>query len=257
VPGVELMRVESSMRLWRRYHETYTICTLVDSDGLEWRCARERNCAVRGDVLFARPGDLTVSTSLAGANSFVSLMLPPALMEEAATEFGLRRRPSWRAAQMRDPVLFAKLRRCQESLDKTDDLSGTQAGFAEMLALLFVRCVERRAIETTAPRPNVWRIRDYLHANHQHPFRLDDLAIAVGLSRYHLTRAFSAEFGVTPHAYVLQLRLAKAKDLLARDVPLRQIAAETGFADQSHFTRHFRKSYGVTPVQYLRSVHNN
>jgi AraC-like DNA-binding protein len=56
---------------------------------------------------------------------------------------------------------------------------------------------------------------------------------------------------------VLQLRLAKAKRLLAADLPLRQIAAETGFADQSHFTRHFRKSYGVTPVQYLRAVRGN
>jgi AraC-like DNA-binding protein len=149
-----------------------------------------------------------------------------------------------------------RITQCQDSFDKSPDAHGVQASLGELLTLLFVHCVERRAVAAAAPRAHVVRVRDYLEANYHQQFRMCDLSAAVGMSRYHLTRTFSAEFGVTPHVYVLQLRLAKAKSLLATSLPVRHVAVETGFADQSHFTRHFRNTYGVTPVQYLRAIRN-
>jgi len=53
-----------------------------------------------------------------------------------------------------------------------------------------------------------------------------------------------------PHAYLNQVRLAKAKRLITEGMPLAIVAVEVGFADQSHFTRHFLKTYGVTPSEY-------
>ena len=79
---------------------------------------------------------------------------------------------------------------------------------------------------------------------------LDELATVTGLSRFHVVRAFAAEFGMPPHTYLIQVRLAKAKKLLASRIPLAIVAVEVGFADQSHFTRHFMRTYGVTPAEY-------
>ena len=57
--------------------------------------------------------------------------------------------------------------------------------------------------------------------------------------------------GTTPDAFVLERRLAKSRELLARtDLSLSEVAFAVGFADQIHFTRHFRQMVGVSPGQF-------
>jgi AraC-like DNA-binding protein len=206
-------------------------------------------------VLFAHPGDLTVATALTGTTSFVSIMLSLKVMEEAAAELGQCRTPSWRAAQIRDPALFTHIMRWQGTLTEVKTVQHADAAVRELVALMFARCIERRTSEpATAQRASVKRVCDYLQENYQQRFGMCALAKSVGISRHHLSRTFSEEFGVTPLAYAMHVRLAKAKALLSSDLPVQQIAVETGFADQSHFTRNFRDAYGVTPVQYLRAI---
>ena len=68
--------------------------------------------------------------------------------------------------------------------------------------------------------------------------------------RFRLSRAFKEAFGLPPHAYLIQLRLARARQLLGRGLAPAQVAADLGFADQSHLGRWFRRAYGVTPAYY-------
>ena len=63
-------------------------------------------------------------------------------------------------------------------------------------------------------------------------------------------RTFTQQFGLPPHAYLLQARIKKARTLLRTGMPRAEVAAAVGFADQSHFARHFKKIMGVTPSQY-------
>jgi AraC-like DNA-binding protein len=98
------------------------------------------------------------------------------------------------------------------------------------------------------------RIREYVENNLGQPIDLKALAGAAGLSVYHFARTFKQSEGLSPHAYVLERRIAKARNLLARtDLPLSVIALELGFADQSHFARRFRQTVGVSPGKYRRS----
>ena len=99
-------------------------------------------------------------------------------------------------------------------------------------------------------RSRLLRARDFIWEYYAENVTLDELATITGLSRFHLLRAFAAEFGMPPHTYLNQVRLAKARKLIAAGIPLANVAAEAGFADQSHFTRHFRKTYSVTPAEY-------
>jgi AraC-like DNA-binding protein len=79
---------------------------------------------------------------------------------------------------------------------------------------------------------------------------LETISDHVGLSPFYFTRIFRHYTGLPPHAYRKQQRIQRAKQLLRAQMPISQVAFETGFADQSHLTRHFKQIVGVTPGQY-------
>ncbi len=89
-------------------------------------------------------------------------------------------------------------------------------------------------------RTSVQQVREYLHDNYAENVSLDRLAQIVNPSPYHLNRIFCAEVGVPPHAYQTQVRIDRAKQLLSKGIPIKQVAADTGFTDQSHLNRHFK-----------------
>ena len=83
---------------------------------------------------------------------------------------------------------------------------------------------------------------------------LQDLASLSQLSVFAFMRKFRADFQCAPHAYVLAQRVKRAQQQLARpDIPLKVVAANCGFSDQSHMTRVFRRMLNVTPAEYRRS----
>lgn len=80
---------------------------------------------------------------------------------------------------------------------------------------------------------------------------LSDIAAAAGLSPYHFARRFRASLGRSPHQFLLQARIERAKSLLRdRRHSLVEVALTTGFAHQSHFTATFRRLTGLTPQRY-------
>ena len=100
------------------------------------------------------------------------------------------------------------------------------------------------------------RARDYLHAHLADDVGLDALAAVAGVDRFRLTRAFKTAFGLAPHAYLVQLRLSRARHLLAQGDTPSQVAAALGFADQSHLGRWFVRAYGITPALYRKRCSN-
>lgn len=100
------------------------------------------------------------------------------------------------------------------------------------------------------------KAQEYLHANAQHDIGLDQLAAVTGVDRFRLTRAFKAAYGIAPHAYLVQLRLATARRMLARGEQPALVAMELGFADQSHLGRWFVRAYGLTPALYRKRCSN-
>src|SRR6516164_2754752 len=94
------------------------------------------------------------------------------------------------------------------------------------------------------------RLRDYIMANLDQSIEVAALAGIAGRSEFHFTRVFTRSVGMTPHRYVVHQRLQRAVALL-RDgrSGLAEIAALTGFADQSHLSRWVRRVHGVSPTQ--------
>ncbi len=102
-----------------------------------------------------------------------------------------------------------------------------------------------------APR-SVSRARDHLHAYWSEPVTLTELSAVAGLSPFRLARVFKAATGLPPHAYQIQLRVARAQEGLRAGLPIAQVALDCGFADQSHLTRVFKRSLGFTPGQFRK-----
>ena len=90
------------------------------------------------------------------------------------------------------------------------------------------------------------RLRDYVIAHLDEPIGVEALADIAGRSPFHFTRVFTRSVGMTPHRYVVHLRLQRAIELVREGRSgLAEIAARTGFADQSHLSRWVRRVHGV------------
>ena len=111
-----------------------------------------------------------------------------------------------------------------------------------------------KAPDKTAPRWFV-RVKDRLHESYREPLRMRDLAHDAGVHPVHLARVFRKHEKRTPGEYQQRLQVRAACELL-RDPewPLAIIAAECGFADQSHFTRVFRRMAGTTPGRFRQTL---
>jgi AraC-like DNA-binding protein len=100
----------------------------------------------------------------------------------------------------------------------------------------------------------VYRARELLHARFNESLTLVELSQAAGTDRYALLRAFSHELGMPPHAYQMQLRVARACRLIAEGVALADVAIAVGYSEQSALHRPFVRLVGVTPGEYARAL---
>jgi len=95
--------------------------------------------------------------------------------------------------------------------------------------------------------------REYIHSFANEPLSLEAVASEACLSRYHFHRAFTQVFKKTPHAYLTEVRLARAQSLLRSGTTVEQVCEDVGFSSASSFSRLFRTRYGRTPGAMRRS----
>src|SRR5262249_31722031 len=95
------------------------------------------------------------------------------------------------------------------------------------------------------------RVIEYVESNLEHDLTLAEIAQEIDLSVHHFARAFKQTTGLTPHKFLIQRRIERAKALLANhELPLAEVSLRSGFKNQSHFTTLFRKITTTTPKAY-------
>jgi AraC family transcriptional regulator len=130
------------------------------------------------------------------------------------------------------------------------------ASLTDALAVHFLhRYAACRPMVSTVPNrlspAKLRRVTTYIEAHLQDPLPLATLATVIQLSPNHFATLFKRATGQTPHRYVLECRIARAKQLLAEtDMPLSAIGPQVGWTDQSYFTALFRKHVTMTPKAY-------
>jgi AraC-like DNA-binding protein len=255
MPGIEVMRAKSSARRWHVFHETYTVCTVYTGGVAEWIYRQKTHEMRLGSLALMEPGEVHANTRITPRADFDVLLIDPSLVARAARELGMTSsQPHLKFADVADPAIVRLFAQFHASLDPESSLLERQSRLAACVQALLERCAETPAAIPSGigMRQGLTRAQEFIRERYKDSISLDDLAMISGLSRYHLVRTFAAAFGLPPHAFQIHVRIEKARPLLAAGISPAIIAADTGFADQSHFIRHFRRIYGITPRQYSR-----
>ncbi|MGW6491286.1 AraC family transcriptional regulator [Streptomyces sp. NPDC055056] len=153
-----------------------------------------------------------------------------------------------------DPVLRRRVGQLHTALSHPGDELEADSRLTLIAERLHGRLRPAAAVGPARPdRPLAYRLRELLDARLVEGVALDEAARLVHAHPAHLVRAFSGAFGIAPHQYLMSRRVDRARRLLLDGRPPGEVAAATGFYDQSHLTRHFRRLVGVTPGRYARS----
>jgi AraC family transcriptional regulator len=104
------------------------------------------------------------------------------------------------------------------------------------------------------PRQILQQVVDYIHEHLDQDLTLAQLAAIAHMSPSYFSRLFKQSTGLSPHQYVIQCRIDRAKQLLLRrELSIAEISDCLGFTHQSHFSHHFKRIVGSSPKTFLAS----
>ncbi|MEJ7599592.1 MAG: AraC family transcriptional regulator [Kofleriaceae bacterium] len=196
------------------------------------------------DTICVRPAGCVWGTEGTGPVAFFSLDLDPSLLPA---------RP--RAAAMTFiPAGVLDFRRHARVLRSASAATAAEIVCELVLALEHAGAFTAEELRERAPERTARGARDVIDARLHDPPSIVELAALLDTSRFALARAFRRAYGISPRAYIMQLRIERARDRLARGQEIIRVAGELGFADQAHFTRAFGKTLGMPPGAYARQV---
>lgn len=258
--GVELLEASFDQHVYERHiHETYAIGVTRRGVQRFW-CLGATHDSLPAGVIVIPPGEAHDGESgTTGGYSYRMFYVPVDRVRALAAEAFERPASSLQLRQpcvLREPALAADLEAAWIAMDArpaslaADELLGRAVSRLDVrhdAAVARIRTLDHRALE---------RVQGYLREHVGEHVRLADLAALASMSRFQLTRQFERAYGLPLHAYQVHLRLAEAKRRLRAGVTIAAVAADLGFADQSHLHRRFKGALGMTPGEWRRMHHD-
>jgi AraC family transcriptional regulator len=166
-------------------------------------------------------------------------------------------------AQLADPAVHSMTRAIAEELKHQTSSGGLKI---DELAVRLISKLAQDHAETSAARPPVEyakglldqrrlnRVLEFIETNLEEDISVSNLADAACFSLFHFVRAFHTAMGQSPHAYLSERRLDRAKHMLAHsDTSLVDVAVTCRFSGQANFTKSFTRTLGISPGRYRRS----
>ncbi|WP_434631161.1 helix-turn-helix domain-containing protein [Chromobacterium sp. CV08] len=237
------------------FHEEFVVNTLT----LGAQSYRHRGGLHRagvGALVLINPGEVhTGETAHENGWAYRGFYPDAGMMRRLAADLGGGPAlPYFRDTVVVDPGLARRLDSLHLLLRDSRDALQRESALAEVFGELLIRHMRQRPDEQPAASSAVETVRQMLADDPAANHSLQQLADAVGLSPWQLCRQFKRETGLPPVAWRNQLRVARARRLLAAGMRPGPVALELGFADQPHLTRAFQSSLGLTPAAYQKAV---
>lgn len=254
--GIEVIRAHFEGHAYDpHWHDSYLI-GFTEQGVQQFHCRRALFSSVPGQTFFLEPGDIHDGHApTPGGFTYSTLYLEPTWLEKALPALFEQAPadclPGVPRTQPEDPGLLPCIANALQALSDNEPRMVRDAALDALLERISRSLHWRQRLPGNPQIASVaLRARDYLHAHFHQNIGLDELARACGVDRFRLSRAFKAAFGIAPHGYLIQLRLVRARRLLALGASPADVASDLGFADQSHLGRWFRRANGLTPGAY-------
>ncbi len=235
-------------------HEAYELAW-VEAGRLEYRVGRRRFTAVQGSVIVV-PAGAEHATSLTPGTRAVSMHLSPDLVCGVADALG----PAHRRRQIDAGIAAAGERMVRLGTLLGEEAPGgpgsalAASALAEALAVQIVRGAPEGRTRAGDHDPRILRAVQLAEDLQGEEIDVEDMARAAGMSRYHFSRRFKQVVGTSPYRYLLEVKLARAAELLRRRrLSVTEAAVEAGFNDFGRFAAHFRRSFGCRPSEMSRA----
>jgi AraC-like DNA-binding protein len=255
--GLDLLSAHFYTHSFPRHTHDYFVIGLNEV-GVHSNFLRGAGCHVGpGTIIVLHPGDVhTGETAPHKGEGWIYRSVYPSIqmMQSIAEEVtGLNAgMPYFPELVINDPEVFRQLLDAHRTLETSTDSLERQSIWKLAIAALVrkhARPRSHRDFEGTEHRA-VKLAREFIDANCTEDLSLRQVARVACLSEFHLIRVFQKHMGVPPHKYLTQVRIERAKQMLASGQPIAEVALATGFSDQSHFTRRFKSLTGATPGRY-------
>jgi len=211
-----------------------------------------------GDVMFFKPGESvaykTLSIPKEGTTVYRGIEISPNAMNRLVNKLQFK---DSIIPVLNKPVLPDNSLSNEISAAHTDLLQTTGEDSDHILEKLITyvsnhpNAICKRGADRPMVRPGLRRVLDYIHTNYKETNSLESLAEIADLSMPRFCHVFAEKIGISPHSYIIQYRIHKAKSMLLKKQKISEVACETGFVDQAHFSRHFKRLTALTPGQYL------
>lgn len=238
-------------RFDRHIHDTYAI-GVIQSGAEAFTYRGEYHVAPAGSIAVINPGEVHTGHAVDRAGWTYRMLYPDvSLLEQTAIELGRSNLPYFPIAVVNDCSLAEQILKLHRSLEGANQLEQDSRLLWTMAQLITRYAGDRPSVSTArSAGRSIQIVRDYLDAHYAEAIPLEELSRIANLSPFYLIRAFRKQVGLPPHGYQNQVRIHRARQLLAQGQPVAIVAQNTGFADQSHLHRVFKKMLGVTPGQY-------
>lgn len=241
----------------RHTHEGYAI-GIIESGVEAFSYRGSTYQAPAGTLVVIHPGEVHTGYAAIREGWQYRMIYPSiSLIQRAVAQLGLPASyvPFFPTTLINDSALVSQFRAFHHASEEGELPLERESKLLWLTAQLIHRHGELRSALPKLHRDQsiTTQVQAYLRDRYTESITLEDLAQSVNLSPLKVLRLCRREWGLPPHRYLIQLRVQQAKRLIIAGMPLAEVAADTGFSDQSHLNRHFKRIFGVTPGQYQAS----
>lgn len=257
VPGLSCLVADFTSHDYAPHSHEAFVVAVTEAGGAEFK-SRGRTDEARASTLLVFNPDEPHSGRMGWSRRWVyrGLYLTSPAIETLKAALGLQATAYFTRNSFDDPDLIDAFLGLHRVLDEGNDPLEER----ELLLRSFGALIRRHAAgqpglaQPARDQAKAARIREIMQERHAEELTLEQLGAEVGLTPFQLIALFKRSTGLTPHAYLTQLRLKAAIAALGRGATIAAAALDAGFYDQSALTRHFKRAYGITPLQWVRAA---
>ncbi|SFJ83805.1 AraC-type DNA-binding protein [Bosea sp. OK403] len=257
VPGLSCLAADFTSHEYAPHSHDAFVVAVTEAGGSEFKSRGSTEEASAATLLVFNPAE-PHSGRMGWSKRwrYRGLYLSKPAIEAVGRSLGIGATPYFTANAFKDEALVASFLALHQALDDGRDALEEHELLVSSFGVLFRRHGSGGEPIPAAPRDRelAGLVQALMNERYTEELTLDEMGAVVGLTPFQLIGLFKRATGLTPHAYLTQVRLKAALRELKAGTPIVEAALAAGFCDQSALNKHFKRCFGITPLQWLRAT---